>query len=432
MPITRKRTFATGRGGGTLYRKSVGSSEPLKLYKTASGVSYLAGSQSTTSEGHPFRHRDKRGPLKDIGGPFFTTKSYIASSGATKAQLRGFSESNLFEQEFRGGVWIKPPLDPIKGTVVFPKSVHSEDSSLNTLGATAVELASPTNQAAAASTFLGELLKERLPRIPGISTWESRANALVRAGDEFLNIVFGWAPMISDVKEIASSISQSDAVLDQYVRDSGKVVRRQYYFPTKRTSKETAHVKQSSANMSVGIGGFSEAFFTDPGALFTISEETEIKQWFSGAFTYHIPHDANRVAMLGSASEADKLLGTSLTPETLWELTPWSWAIDWFSNAQEVITNLDRLKRQGLVMRYGYMMEHSISKVTYILEKGGAQVRDKNGSITQLNLAIPPLTLVTETKKRVKANPFGFGLTWEGLDPLKLAIAAALGITRFG
>lgn len=426
-PTTRTRTFSTGRGGGTIYRKLVGSSEPLKLFKTASGKLLLGGRQLTTSEGHPFRHRDKRGPLKDIGGDFFTTKSYIASSGASKAQLRGLSDGNLMESEFRGGVWIQPRVDPVTQLTAFPASLHSSSNALDALGATAVAQCSPTNQAAAASTFLGEMVKDRFPGVPALNLWTKRANALVQAGDEFLNIVFGWAPMVEDVLNISKAISQADETLNQYVRDSGKVVRRQFYFPPKRTSKTTTNVKGPSILMNVGIGGFDEARFTDPGAIFSITEETEIKQWFSGAFTYHIPEDANILAMAGAASEADKLLGTSLTPEVLWELTPWSWAIDWFSNAQEVITNLDRLKRQGLVMRYGYMMEHSVNKITYTLEKGGAEVNGK-----QVTLVLPPLTLVTETKQRRKANPFGFGVTWEGLDPLKLAIAAALGITRFG
>jgi hypothetical protein len=39
-------------------------------------------------------------------------------------------------------------------------------------------------------------------------------------------------------------------------------------------------------------------------------------------------------------------------------------------------------------------------------------------------------TLVSETKVRRKATPFGFGLTWNGFNAVQLAIAAALGISH--
>jgi hypothetical protein len=67
------------------------------------------------------------------------------------------------------------------------------------------------------------------------------------------------------------------------------------------------------------------------------------------------------------------------------------------------------------------MMDHSIVSHTYTLDKSG---------LVGSTVPVQPLTMVTETKQRVGANPFGFGLTWDGLSPLQKAIAAAVGITR--
>jgi hypothetical protein len=122
------------------------------------------------------------------------------------------------------------------------------------------------------------------------------------------------------------------------------------------------------------------------------------------------------------ASDAQHLLGLSLTPDVLWELAPWSWAIDWVSNTGDVVKNISRFASGGLIMRYGYMMEHSIRKDIYTLDRTGL----KSGR------RVPPIALVTETKVRRKANPFGFGLTWEGLSSFQASILAALGITKFG
>jgi hypothetical protein len=71
-------------------------------------------------------------------------------------------------------------------------------------------------------------------------------------------------------------------------------------------------------------------------------------------------------------------------------------------------------------MWYGYIMEHSIVRDTYTLSATGFNQPQ----------AVPPATFVTETKLRRGANPFGFGLTWDGLSTFQKSILAALGITR--
>jgi hypothetical protein len=69
------------------------------------------------------------------------------------------------------------------------------------------------------------------------------------------------------------------------------------------------------------------------------------------------------------------------------------------------------------------MMEHSIKTDIYTFF-------GKSGIYGRPDLTVPPLRLVTETKKRVPASPFGFGITWDGLSPLQVSILGALGITR--
>jgi hypothetical protein len=117
-------------------------------------------------------------------------------------------------------------------------------------------------------------------------------------------------------------------------------------------------------------------------------------------------------------------LGLEITPEVLWNIAPWSWAVDWFTNAGDVLANTSDFGDQGLVMKYGYIMEHSFVRDVYFYE--GSFGSPLGGSIK-----IPPLALVSETKLRRKANPFGFGITWDGLNPFQLSIAAALGLSRF-
>jgi len=118
---------------------------------------------------------------------------------------------------------------------------------------------------------------------------------------------------------------------------------------------------------------------------------------------------------------AQKILGTDLTPETLWNLAPWSWAVDWIMPVGDLIGNLQDMASDGLVLRYGYIMEHSFVSDTYTFQ-----------GPTGLPASLVPgsYILSRETKKRVRATPYGFGLTWSGFSPRQLAILTALGISR--
>jgi hypothetical protein len=89
----------------------------------------------------------------------------------------------------------------------------------------------------------------------------------------------------------------------------------------------------------------------------------------------------------------------------------------------DVLSNISDHLEYGLVLRYGYIMEKTTISYTYSCDR--SIVLEDGQEIT-----IPPITFVTETKVRRKANPFGFGLSWEGLSPIQLAIAGALGISR--
>jgi len=166
---------------------------------------------------------------------------------------------------------------------------------------------------------------------------------------------------------------------------------------------------------------------TDPatvnkGKAITI-RDTTIERWFSGAFTYYVPRGfTTKDRMARGVQEAKKLLGVSLTPDVVWNLTPWSWATDWVLNTGDVISNLTDYAIDGLVLKYGYIMEHTVNRDTISF----------SGPTGFTGSSVRPsiIEVVSETKTRLKATPFGFGLTWDGFSPRQVAIAIALGLTR--
>jgi hypothetical protein len=303
-------------------------------------------------------------------------------------------------------------MDP--ALVSYPSQHSFPDA--NEYGTTAISRVNPGKSAASLSTALGEIMKDKLPHLPGVQSWSQRSGNAKKAGSEFLNVQFGWLPLVNDVKDVAGGVLEFDTLLRQYIRDSGRKVRRRYSFPTQ--------IERSSFDMGMrwpyDMGNNTDLYSGRQQGRVTLTVETIRNIWFSGAFTYHIPKEFLSGDLGRAALGAQKVLGLELTPEVLWNLTPWSWAVDWFSNAGDVVSNVSHMATGGTVMQYGYIMCHTVTKHTYTMASPG----------NFLGVTPPPFTLIRETKVRQRANPFGFGVSWDGLTPLQAAIAAAIGVTR--
>jgi hypothetical protein len=429
MPLTtRRRTipfFHKGKAGMTTTSSLIGNEQAITGEFTSQEDMTLrdaqwSGTQVTVSEGHPVSQLRKPG-LQDIGGEFETTKSYVAQGpyfGTTKFQY--IQNPNLNKVVWKGFVY---PYIPVSGgKLQFPPNPRSSNSVLDNKGATAIARCKPTNPPVDAATAIGELYREGLPHLIGANSWKDRAVTAKSAGSDYLNVQFGWRPLIGEISNFAETVSKFDTVLAQYERDAGKVVRRRYEFPEERTYSE---VNVSNINEARAVYlPFDNNLNTGsiPGTVYR-TRETVRNTWFSGAFTYYLPRGYDSRDKVSKLRLMADRLGIQASPDTVWELTPWSWAVDWFSNAGDVISNVSDFATGGLVMRYGYVMEHSITTDTYSL------VGSKPG-INAKHLPAGEITLVTETKVRRQANPFGFGVTWEGLSTFQASILAALGITR--
>jgi len=416
-PATRRRKvpfeIPTGDALIRTVQNPQGSTTTAKEHYAGTTVN---GIQETVSEGHPWKSRSK-GLTQDIGGNFFTTRQYMMNH----AQKR---EAHINRLDLGGGTLVyvdyNGPIYPINPTGgVFPPSIHSSNATLDRMGATAVSRCKPTKSAADAGTALGELLKDGIPHLVGSQLWRSRTLRSRQAAGEYLNVQFGWRPLVHDVKSFVNAVIKAQKLLIQYERDAGRVVRRKYEFPIERKVSE-----ESGFSAYTWVNPTAQNYMNLQSPLGTYSKITETyrRTWFSGAFTYHLPtgydsrNEMDRFSLL-----AEEILGLQLDPEVLWNVAPWSWAVDWFSNTGDVISNISDVANEGLVMRWGYIMEHTINKVTY--KPVTTSLRDRKAQVS-------PLVFVTETKVRRRANPFGFGLNWDGLSPFQLSIAAALGISR--
>lgn len=419
--VTRKRPLPFGGGnssGTTFQRKTKGSQWEVLFHSTTSNPRYM-GTQITASENHG--GPPSRGADGDVGGPFSSTRQRgkIPWQVFYQDRMFDYNYGKYKERRVRHRLALSCPIELQSGQPKWPTMQKSSESSLNALGATAISRCKPTASSAELSVALGEGLREGVPAIPTIQTWRDRTLKARNAGSEYLNIQFGWAPLVSEVTNFGNAVANHRDILDQYDADRGKLIRRRYEFPVESSSSDEylglAAPVGASANQ--GIPGTT----SQPGK-WTKNTTTIKRRWFSGAFRYGVPQGSDPFSRARAfGAEADRLFGLSLTPDVLWNLAPWSWAVDWVTNTGDVLSNVGDVASQGLVMQYGYMMEHTITKVTYSLT--GATIC---GEAVQ----VPDAVLTVESKQRIRANPFGFGITWDGLSSFQASILAALGISR--
>jgi len=367
------------------------------------------------SENHPQWRSRKGKQTGDIGGDFFTEKQTISWG---KSRVRHAFDVQNPPYGYRRTIYSGPCVARTSG-VSFPSSIRSNNIALDAWGAKAVASAKPTNALVDLSTTLGELLGPGgIPAMIGRAAFWAQGikDALKQSAEDFLNIQFSLTPIVRDMVGFADVVDRFNELVKQYERDAGQVVRRGWSFEPIKTEENSLIASNVPPVMAPTDGTIADQFY-GLGRVYR-SRKTEIRRWFSGAFTYYLPTGySSRNSMLSFGPEAQKLLGIQPTPETLWNLAPWSWAVDWFSSAGDVISNISDWSTDGLVMRYGYLMEHCVSTDTYYW--------------TGSKGATPsPVVATRESKSRRRANPFGFGLTVAGLSPRQLAIAAALGLSK--
>jgi len=436
MPNQKKRVIPfSGVQGSTFIDQTIwdnGRVDPPVTSRSDNRSYYRAldGIQFTESISHPSWRKRRPGVFQgNEGGPFFTYKKYgMTTAGETPlavpVTLAG--RGRVGSDRYRYGTYIGPmlPLEPSQMGYP-PPLVYSDSSSLDKFGTKAIALVSPSNPTADLSVFLKELLTEGLPKMIG-STLTGLEGTLKnigrKPGKEYLNVEFGWKPMISDLRKLASAIIHANSVIEQYYRGSGSMVRRRYAPPP--VTKTETFVWKTNVSPWIGpsVGTIIDSATVNKGTVYC-QETTVTKQWFSGAFTYYVPPDETiRGELARMVIMARKLLGLSLTPDELWNMAPWSWAVDWFFNVGQVLHNWSNWAIDNQVLLYGYVMEQKFVRRHYTF----------SGPTGFKPAAARPsdVVLTLEVKQRRKATPYGFGVVEQNLSARQKAIAAAIATTR--
>lgn len=320
--------------------------------------------------------------------------------------------SRSYQGKFTSG-WIPATLT----SEGLPSKTPSSKATLDALGATGWARYKPGKAVANTGQFLAEL--HQLPTIPVLSAFKAIARtnfrklgAYKKLGGEYLNVEFGWKPFLTDLRDMYNLTHTMDRRLAQLKRDNGKRIRRK----GKVSNNTTVEVIQSE-EITPFFPILTSEYYSSPGSR-TVTVSTTDSSWFSAGFRYWSP-DVGSLRWTNRAKRA--LWGINPSPSLLWEVLPWSWLIDWFSNTGDVLSNMSENAAENLAADYAFIMRTQ-QKTYEVME---------SQSFPQKPYSLECVTLLDYTlKERSVANPYGFGLTFDSLSDRQMLILAALGISR--
>jgi len=278
------------------------------------------------------------------------------------------------------------------------------------------------------NTFFGEL-REGLPRL--IPDMLSRAKSMKDLGSDYLNLQFGWKPLLNDLQGLADSLlhasfglfrpmgashrSRSRPEISTFDRKdfssyadvkalSGDIFHMSRYWPSGTTTS-----RSFAATGAIGIG--------------TSTVKTSVNQWVEGEFVY-IPKAGFDPSNFLDRYET--LANVNITPAVLWELAPWSWLVDWAGQVGSSLSAMEAGLSDRVLSTYYYGMEDSKLSIT----NGAAAIRNKSG-FSYHGPNAGGSRFEWRRRRRVRANPFGFGgSSSTTLNGSQMAILGALGLTR--
>lgn len=340
------------------------------------------------------------GPPYKWGGPWFMIREWDRGNTIT-------GSTNLIQ----GSMMLGNRSQAYSPMSAYATPTESEEDSI---AARLWRSAVPTKPEFDLPVFVGEMLRDGIPQIPGVGTWKDLTNPLRGASGDYLNFQFGWAPLASGIKDFTHAVRNSHKLLAGFtgIEGGSRHVKRRRQLPT------LSEYRYYTGNFVV-LPSKANVFTKSGGSV----EYREQKTWFVGNFRYFVPVGDDLASRLHRYKvEANRLYGVRLTPDVLWNLTPWSWAVDWFADVGGLIESISQFGPDGIHAHEAFLMRSNLIRSSMW---GVVDSKNVSGSLYR--------ETGYETKYRRQASPFGFDMRGMSDMSLKqLSIMAALGLNWAG
>lgn len=374
-------------------------------------VNVIPFREVTLDELHP-------GPPFRSGGPFSNWK-YSTDEHEVKGlgTYRGFYGTRLVDSYTGGHCY--------NGNLISKIDYLVDDPMLDDLeeyGATGWSRFRPGKPSADLTVFLAEL--RDLPRMLKTTAkgfynlWRSMGGSRTGFGpkhvaDHWLNTQFGWFPFVNDLRKFYNTTQVLDRRIAQLRRDNGQWIKRGGTV----LEEEDVSVSSYAGTMHSPVPSYYALGRSHNTGYTQWTIKTFRKVWFEARFRYWMPW-LPQASWEGAAAY---MFGLRVSPAVLWEITPWSWLVDWCTNAGDVIENVTSMVYDNLAAKYAYVM----GNVRHQVEALSIANYVDGGPISNTWVAY------AERKRRLPASPFGFGLVSTDFSARQWSILAALGLSRF-
>jgi hypothetical protein len=287
-------------------------------------------------------------------------------------------------------------------------------------------------------TTVIELLRGDIPSLlknyrRALFDYKNKTRSLNYVGGEYLNIQFGWMPLI---QEYANMIKVFIG-LDRMVYSESNRRHRAWDGPS--AASAIADYSGRTLTHRQLVAGTGEKFQYTSGTesflaphTWTTREKILVSEdyRFSSRYSALVKPSSKSNGFVERAEEVLRQLGLVDDPTILWELTPWSWLVDWAANIGNSISNAHVLS--PLTGRHAVDYAYFTTQLTSVQEQElvSATLAGTAWKTRYEKVLRPNGYFSTVQRVRDRATPFGFGTQLGSLSAPQFAILIALGLAR--
>lgn len=373
----------------------------------------------------------------DTGHPFATYKVLRVRAGGTMDYYQ--NASNWYD----GDVWSSS--NSSSGINVTPYSFGFYNE-----GTVSPLVVSPANRQATANRYFAATAPDRKGASIGLTLIEllrGDVPSLLKnfremmaglktvrnyVGSEGLNIMFGWTPLI---QEYANLITTGMALERVIYYESFRRKRRWDGPSFSSAAPGTTVISQLTGpwglNATYPLAGETIGSSGGFGMQYATQNRT------SAVEDYHLSSKYVGLAKAGRRAESfsdqamdvAKRMGLVDDPRLLWDLTPYSWLVDWFTTMGDSISNAQVYAplTGKYTSDYAYMTtKHTVIDAQEVIRPTSAPSQ----YLRRISLTSPRNETISVSKWRARATPFGFGSQLGSLNASQFAVLVALGFAK--
>lgn len=243
--------------------------------------------------------------------------------------------------------------------------------------------------------------------------------------DHFLNHQFGWVPFLNDLEGFYKTYSDMEVLIAKLTAQNNQFVRKRATIAKSETIALVGSNPFVSGNICFPNTYMDSTAWCNGGPFHYLVDRTTTTITASGKFRYYRPEfDLTRTdysSAMRSIQRQLTLYGLRISPSNIYKATPWTWAADWISNAGKLIDRANDYLLDSVASQYLFVSSH-VKKERLLI-----QIIPFKNAYTILSFSRH-----FDVKQRQEdASPYGFNLSVSNLTARQLAIAGALGITRW-